>query len=184
MKNLTKLVTAALFAALTFIATFLIKLPTPTMGYIHPGDAVVLLSGLLLGPLYGGFAAGFGSMLSDLVGGYLTYAPATFVIKFLTAAIASFVFRECLHLWNQKQKTAATIISGIIAELFMVLGYFIYEIFLLGIVTEGLSSASVISGIVASAAGVPFNIVQGTFGVIIAVILHPILDKIIKQSES
>ena len=48
----------ALFAALTCVATMIIKLPTPTMGYIHPGDAIVLLSGLLLGPWYGSFAAG------------------------------------------------------------------------------------------------------------------------------
>ena len=34
-----KLVMAALFAALTYVATSVIKIPTPgTGGYIHPGD--------------------------------------------------------------------------------------------------------------------------------------------------
>ena len=64
-----KLIFAALFAALTCVATMIIKVPTPTMGYIHPGDSIVLLSGFLLGPLYGGLAAGIGSMFSDLFGG-------------------------------------------------------------------------------------------------------------------
>ena len=70
-----KLIFAALFAALTCVATMIIKVPTPTMGYIHPGDSIVLLSGFLLGPLYGGLAAGIGSMFSDLFGGYFSYAP-------------------------------------------------------------------------------------------------------------
>ena len=42
-----KLIFAALFAALTCVATMIIKVPTPTMGYIHPGDSIVLLSGFL-----------------------------------------------------------------------------------------------------------------------------------------
>ena len=88
-----KLIFAALFAALTCVATMIIKVPTPTMGYIHPGDSIVLLSGFLLGPVYGGLAAGIGSMFSDLFGGYFSYAPATFVIKTLTAVFASLIFR-------------------------------------------------------------------------------------------
>ena len=47
-----KLIFAALMAALTCVSTMIIKIPTPTNGYIHPGDGFVLLSGLLLGPLW------------------------------------------------------------------------------------------------------------------------------------
>ena len=53
-----KLILSALMAALTCVGTMIIKVPTPTMGYIHPGDGFVLLSGLLLGPLWGALAAG------------------------------------------------------------------------------------------------------------------------------
>lgn len=88
-----KLIFAALFAALTCVATMIIKVPTPTMGYIHPGDSIVLLSGFLLDHFMGGLAAGIGSMFSDLFGGYFSYAPATFVIKMLTAVFASLVYR-------------------------------------------------------------------------------------------
>ena len=183
MNKLQKLIFAALLSALTFVTTYVIKIPTPTMGYIHPGDAVVLLSGFLLGPLYGGFAAGFGSMLSDLLGGYISYAPGTFLIKFFTAVLAAFLYEETQKILKSDQKTISTVIAGTIAELFMVLGYFIFEIFLLGIVTDGLSSASISAGIVASAAGVPFNVVQGIFAVIIATILHPILKKVLRQTK-
>lgn len=52
-QNIKKLVTAALLAAMTCVATMIIKIPTPTFGYIHPGDGFVLLCGVVLGPLPG-----------------------------------------------------------------------------------------------------------------------------------
>ena len=90
-KSLKKIVTAALLAAMTCIATMIIKVPTPTMGYIHLGDGFVLLCGVILGPVTGGLAAGIGSMFSDIFSGYVSWAPATFIIKALTAALAVFV---------------------------------------------------------------------------------------------
>ena len=46
--NLKKLILAALFAALSCVATMSIRIPTPgTGGYIHPGDAIVILSGVI-----------------------------------------------------------------------------------------------------------------------------------------
>lgn len=83
-KSLKKIVTAALLAAMTCIATMIIKVPTPTMGYIHLGDGFVLLCGVILGPVTGGLAAGIGSMFSDIFSGYVSWAPATFIIKALT----------------------------------------------------------------------------------------------------
>ena len=52
-QNIKKLVTAALLAAMTCVATMIIKIPTPTFGYIHPGDGFVLLCGVVLGSLPG-----------------------------------------------------------------------------------------------------------------------------------
>ncbi len=176
-----KIIFTALFAALTCVATMIIKLPTPTMGYIHPGDAIVLLSGLLLGPIYGGLAAGIGSMFADVFSGYLTYAPATFIIKCFTAVIAYFIAKQLKKILSN---IPTVIIAGVCGEAFMVIGYFIFEIFMLALSTgSGLDASSITSGIVASASGIPFNIVQGIFGVIIATILYPILNKVLKQTE-
>ena len=66
-----KLVIAALMTAFTCIATMVIKISTPTFGYIHLGDGMVLLSGIVLGPAAGALAAGAGSMLSVLGAGYI-----------------------------------------------------------------------------------------------------------------
>ena len=82
MKTKTqKIVTASMLAALTCVATMIIKIPSPLKGYINLGDASVLLSGWLLSPVYGFFSAGIGSALADIFSGYTVYAPATFLIK-------------------------------------------------------------------------------------------------------
>ena len=57
--NLKKIIMTALFAALACVATMSIRIPTPgTGGYIHPGDAIVILAGIILGPVYGMLAGG------------------------------------------------------------------------------------------------------------------------------
>ena len=56
-----KIVMAALMAALTCVATMIIKIPSPLKGYINLGDCIVLVSGWILSPAYGFLAAGLGS---------------------------------------------------------------------------------------------------------------------------
>ncbi len=175
MNKTYKMILTAMMAALTCVATYIIKVPTPTMGYIHPGDGFVLLSGLLLGPLYGAFAAGLGSALSDFIGGYMIYVPGTFCIKALTAALASIAFSRLQKLGHEKTQVS---ISGILGELFMVLGYFIYETFLLG---GSIHLTDLSAGAVASLASVPANLVQGAFGVVIAILLYSPFHKLSKS---
>jgi len=180
MDKTKKLILTALMAAITCIGTMIIKVPTPTNGYIHPGDGFVLLSGLLLGPIYGSLAAGIGSALSDLIGGYFVYVPATFIIKAATALVACLIFSGITKLLAKQKQTAAKdmvalITAGIFGETVMVLGYFIFEIFMLAIANQ----TSIQAGIISAIAGVIPNIIQAVFGIIIATVLHPILKKLI-----
>ena len=91
--KIRKLVMAALFAALCTVMTMVIQVPSPMQGYVNLGDCAVLLSAWVLGPLYGGAAAGTGSMLADILSGYAHYAPGTFLIKLAMAAAAALIFR-------------------------------------------------------------------------------------------
>lgn len=162
-KHTKNLVLAALFAALTCVATMAIRIPIPgTSGYIHPGDALVILSGVFLGPLYGAFAAGIGSALSDLIGGYMVYVPITFVIKGLVALTAGFVFAAFAR--RQKKKLAGVVLGGVADMVLVVFGYFICEIPLYGLA--------------AAAASMGPNLIQGAGGLLIAVLLYPILAAI------
>lgn len=175
-----KWVIAALFAALTCICTMIIKIPTPTGGYIHPGDGMVLLCGIILGPGMGALAAGIGSMLSDLFSGYMVWVPATFIIKALTAMVASVLFRKSSQLLsgNKAASTVRVILGGIVGEALMVFGYFLFEIGLNAASNGGFTAAAIAGGIAYSAAGIPANIVQGVTGVVIACVLLPILSQI------
>ena len=150
-KQLQKLAVAALLAAITCVATFVIKIPSPaTNGYFNLGDCFVLLSGWLIGPVYGALAAGLGSALADILSGYVQYAPATFVIKALMAAAAYFVVKAM-----SKNPFAGKILGGIAAETIMVLGYFGYEAVILGygIAAAGSIFSNVMQGIVGIIAG-------------------------------
>ena len=82
------LVLAGLFAALITVATMMVRIPTPTKGYINLGDCFVNITGWLLGPIYGGAAAGIGSSLSDLFAGYTLYVIPTIIITELIAVVA------------------------------------------------------------------------------------------------
>lgn len=157
--NTQKLVLTALFAALTCVATMIIRIPTPgTGGYIHPGDALVILSGIILGPLYGFLAAGLGSALADLLSGYVFYMPATFIIKGLVALLTALVYRRLPH--QPRARTLGVILGGLIDIVLVAGGYLIFEYTIYG------------PGALAS---VPANIIQGTGGLIIALILSPAL---------
>ena len=150
------LVLAGLFAAIITVSTMMIRIPTPTKGYINLGDCFVNIAGWLLGPLYGGAAAGIGSSLSDLFAGYTVYVIPTFIIKALMAVTAFAVFKA---LSKKLPTLVGRIISAITAELVMVAGYAVYESFLYG------SAATALTGV----AG---NIVQGIGGVLFGVLLY------------
>ena len=151
-KNLLKLAISALLTAIVCVATMVVKIPSPaTNGYFNLGDCFVLLSGWLLGPVYGALAAGLGSALADILSGYMQYAPATFVIKALMAVAAYFVVKAL-----NKKPLIGKILGGAVAEAIMVLGYFGYEAVILGygIAAAGSIFSNVMQGIVGIIAGI------------------------------
>ncbi len=158
--NTQKFVAASMLAALCCVATMIIKIPSPLKGYLNLGDSVVLLSGWLLSPTYGFLAAGIGSALADVFSGYVIYAPVTFAIKGIMAIIANFCFK-CMY--NKLGNTASRIIGGILAEIEMILGYFIFEGFLYGFAP--------------SVVNISANGIQGIAGLIIGLILVKIFEK-------
>lgn len=131
MKNIKKLVLAAVFAALACVATIVITVTLPGGGYFNLGDCIVIAAGCLLGPLYGAAAGGIGTALADVLSGYVPYAPATLVIKALMAVIAWLVFTKLLKRLP-KIKIVAAAVASVCAEAIMVAGYFVFECFLLG----------------------------------------------------
>ena len=155
-----KIVFAALLAALACVATMIIKIPTPLGGYIHAGDAVVVLAGFLLGPVWGALAAGLGSGLADVISGYVLYAPGTFVIKAVVALLAGWIIGTKLI----KNEFAKALVAGIIGGVVMVGGYMLYEAVFMGFG-------------VGAAANIPMNCIQGAFGAVAGAALYIALSK-------
>ena len=153
--KIKKLVLAALMAALTYVATSIVQIPSPMQGYVNLGDCIVLLSGWILGPWWGAAA---GSMLVDLLGGYGHYAPGTLIIKGCMALVAALIVKA------MKESKASYVISAVVSEAIMVLGYFGYASLLLG---KGWGAA----------ASIPGNLVQGAMGMVIGLVLLVVLKR-------
>ena len=159
-KETKRLVTAALLAALTCVATMVIKVPSPLNGYLNLGDCIVLLAGWMLSPALGFLSAGLGSALADVFSGYVTYAMPTFIIKGLMALIAFYGFK----LLNKRLgDVLSRLISGISAEITMILGYYLFEGFLYGFIP--------------SAVNIPANAVQGVAGLVLGVLLIKLFQR-------
>ena len=151
---------AALMAAMACVATMVIKIPTPMQGYLNLGDCIVLLSGWILAPGYGFLAAGLGSALADVFSGYVVYAPATFAIKGLMALVAFATFR----LWNKRiGKLPSQLLGGVLAEITMVMGYYVFEGFMYGFIP--------------SAVNIPANAVQGVAGLLLGIVLVKVFER-------
>ena len=156
-----RIVITALMAAMVCVATMIIKIPSPMKGYLNIGDCIVLLCGWLLYPGYGFVAAGLGSALADMFSGYITYAPATFLIKGSMALIAF----ACFKLMNKRLgRLPSQIIGAVLAEIVMVFGYFVFEGFMYGFVP--------------SAVNIPANAVQGAAGLVLGIILVKVFERL------
>ena len=91
---ITRIVFAGVMAAIIcVITTFRIPLG---QSKVHFANSMCLLSGLLLGPVWGGTAAGLGSAIYDvLLGGYSFFdALITFVSKFAMAWVTGILYQK------------------------------------------------------------------------------------------
>ncbi len=157
--TLRRLVLAALFAALTCAATAALHIPSPIGGYFNLGDAVILIGAFLLTPVWAAVAGGVGAALADVLLGFALYAPATFVIKFLTALTAAFLLRT-----QKKRPLLGAALGAVAGELVMAAGYFFYEWALYGLAggTEGLLTT---------------NLPQAAVSAAVAILLFFVLDR-------
>ncbi len=115
--SVQRLTHCALLSALICLLTMFPRIALPS-GYVHLGDGLILISSMLLG-LWSIPAAAMGSMLADLLA-FPAYAPATFLIKGLTALTAAALMGKASARWR-------ILLAFIAAEAVMVAGYFAFE---------------------------------------------------------
>ena len=160
------LVNTALMICLVLLGTILFRIPVPmTQGYVHLGDTMVFLGVLMLGKRRGAAAAGLGSALADVLGGFAFWAPWTLVIKSLMAFVTGLILeRSGRSSKNSRQagrlvKLAAMAAGGVV----MCAGYLAAETVMYG------SFATAVTGL-------PWNIGQAGVGMILSMAVFPVID--------
>lgn len=157
-----KIVYSALLASLITVATMVIHIPSPLNGYIHLGDGLVLVSGILLGPIAGAASAGIGSMMADLLSGYAFYAPATLIIKALASFGAGYLYQKLTKKWSISAFRPLPFLgAGLLCSGCVTGGYFLFE--------------AAVYGTSAALLNISLNLVQNLFSLIIAGSLLPFL---------
>ena len=159
-KHIKLICISAMFAALVFVATFLVKVPLP-VGYVHIGDGIVFLASALLPLPYAMVASAVGVGLADLCAGYAIYIPITVIIRILT--VLFFSRKKPMLSWHNIIALAAAIVLCAVGY-WACEAIFVYE-----------------SGI-AALAGLPFNIAQSALGAIIYIVVSKAAGKWLKKA--
>ncbi len=171
-----------LMAAMVYVASAFLQIPIPTAignTRIHMGNVMCLLSGLLLGPIWGGMAAGIGSAFFDLTNpAYITSAPFTFAFKFLMAWVCGILYKK----WKNKGKTVLySAISGTAGAVTYVILYlsknFIEDYIVLSLPLQGVMVDIGQKGIVSLANGIIAVIVA----VPLSMAIRPAIAKMLNQ---
>jgi uncharacterized membrane protein len=149
-------------AAIIFVVTFLIKVPVPvtsTGAYINLGDTVIYVVAFLLNPILAMLAAGIGSFLADLAGGYGAYMFATLVIKAMMGL--------CCSLIAKKENFVSFVVACVIGGVIMVFGYGAFE--------------WLVFGWTVAIANMPYNLIQFAGGIIIALVFFKALPRLKRE---
>ena len=171
-----KIVFAALMAALTCVgSTARIVIPVDIGGTtaFQLGNIFCALSGILLGPWLGGAAAGFGSLIYDIIfyPAYISECWITFLTKGAYGMAAGLVICIGNKDWGYVKSVLATLAGAVTyAALYLAKTYF-YGGLLIGGLTPDAAMISVMSKIPAT-----------VFNAAVAVIFAPILAVAIRTA--
>jgi uncharacterized repeat protein (TIGR04002 family) len=152
---------AGVFAAMIYLLTAFVKVPTGA-GYTHAGDSAVFLAACLLPAPYAAAAAAIGAGLADGLGGFVVWLPATLVIKALAAL--------CFSSKTETIVNKRNILALIPALILCAVGYSLYQ----GIFMSGGISKTAFA---AAFAQVPAYCVQTGIGAAIYITIGTVLDK-------
>jgi uncharacterized membrane protein len=155
--------------ALTFLATYFTRIPTPLPGgYFNLGDAVIIITAVILGRKSGLLAGAVGSALADIAFGGFIFAPVTFIVK----GIEGYAAGTLANPGNRVSPCTGRILWASAAGAFiMVAGYFLAEAFILGLFDREFGLAAAVLELVP-------NIIQGGLSAVLGYITSAILIKV------
>lgn len=177
--HLYTLVFIAMMTALVFVTNYLkINIPTPTgQTRLKIANAVCLLGGMMFGGLYGGIAAGVGSMLYDLLNGYASSALYSLFAFFVMGFLCGFISHR-----NKKigLSTKQNIIGATVGAVSYFIIYAIKKIYFTGMLVMGFSLEAALA---ASSVSLITSAINAVFAVLVSVLIaRPIIGALRKAS--
>jgi len=152
----------AMFVALTLVFTACINIQIPSFGgaggLIHLGNVPLFVAAMIYGKRTGALAGALGMGLFDLLSGWAAWAPCTMI----TCGLMGFVVGV---ICENRKTIAAKLVAVVAALAIKLLGYFIFESFIMG------------NGVVAAMKSVPGNVVQVIIAAMIVLIMIAPLER-------
>lgn len=172
--NTKNIVLIGMMVALVTVGTF-INIPTPGNigGLVHLGTLVTFAVAIKYGPKYGALAGGIGAMIFDIYFIYLLWAPATLLIRLLMGYLVGKIAMDVKGKGSNHMKNLiATVVGGIV----IVVGYFLFQAFILGLMSESNADNYGVSAAMISIGG---NVLQFVIGLLALVLVKylPVLDE-------
>ena len=173
-QQIRKLTLAGMFAALAFACFSYLRIEIPMgmglTGKIYVGHAFILLSALVLGARYGALSGAIGLALADLLAGYTTSAPPTFLAKFLLGWSTAWAAQHLCHLDRLTEDRAlASIFGSMVNVITEPLIRYSFKVFILGL-PQPIAYVSAINCAVSMA-------VSNVVSVVLAVVLYRVMEK-------
>ena len=151
--------TALFMAMVVVLSMSALSIPVPG-GHLYFNDVVIDTAAMLMDPLSAFIACGVGAFLGDLL-----FYPAPMFVSLITHGLQALVaWKLC-----RKDQPLLALLSFLLAEAVMVLGYFLLE--------------WVLYGVASAAAAIGPNVVQGIAGVLIGMLcllITPRLERVAK----
>ena len=146
---------AGVLTALVFTVTAYLHIPTSN-GYVHVGDGFIYLAACILPHPYAMAVGAGGALLADCLTGFAIWAPASVIIKAVTALFFTSKGKKMMAVRNW----LALIPSAVLCAG----GYYLYEALLYG-------------NFVAPLAGIPASLTQSAVSSILFVTIGLAIDK-------
>jgi len=178
--NVLKLVIAALMAALVAVVSQLqIQIPAIVgVTRFHLGNSMCALSGLLLGPWWGGLASGVGSALFDLFNPiYISDVPITFITKGLYGVVTGLVYHK---VFRGKSNYGSEVAASLCGAVTYIILYLAKKFFLDGLLVAGMDASAAWLVVIEK---VPSSLFNGAVAVIFAPILGVAIRRGLKAAK-
>ncbi len=166
-----------LMAAIVFVVNYF---RIPFMGtQLHMTNALCVLCGLLFGPASGFLAAGIGSGLYDIVGGYGAECVITFINKGVIALVAGAIAYKAGRQDETTAKNHALILLGSVLGALSYVALYMLKTFLFGLTIDGLTMDAVTVKLLSK---LPGSLMNAAFAFIVAPVLFAAVKPALKHA--